>query len=115
MRIWGRQYASDGSYTWIPIETDSSGNSDYCYITALIQCFKLNLNESPFWSNYGIPAQESVMQQIAPDYYVSRIQSQYAPFFANLMISRDQTATDPTYNVNILTHQGVPIQLTIAV
>lgn len=115
MRIWGRQYANDGTYKWVAVTTDANGNNDACYITALIQCLKLNLGESPFWANYGIPAQQSVLQQIAPDYYVAKVQAQYAPFFASLIISRVTTATVPTYNVNILTHQGATVALTIAV
>lgn len=111
MRVYGR---SSKTGAWEVVQTDSAGFDDYVYITALIQCLKLNLNESPFWANWGIPAKQSVTQQIFPDFYVALIQQRYSIYFASLIISKVQNPT-PTYNVNIVTNQGVKISQDIAV
>jgi hypothetical protein len=115
MRIWGRVYSADkSSYSWVAQETDAQGNNDYVYVTNLIQVLKLSRNESPFYANYGIPAQLTLIQQIAPDLYVSQTQIQFAPFFASLTIARI-VSDPPTYRINITTNQGVPLQLIIPV
>jgi hypothetical protein len=106
MRTYGRKTNLDGSKTWIEVTTDANGYNDAVMITTLAQCLKLSINESPFYANYGINAQQSVMTQIFPDYYVQQTQQQFAPFFASLVISKVQGATSPTYNVNLVTQQG---------
>lgn len=113
-RTYGRVTNPDGSQTWQMIQADPSGNFDYGYITTLVQCLKLNLGESPFYANYGIPAQPSIMQQIFPDYYVNQIQQQFAQFFSSLVITKVNSRT-PTYNVNITTLQGTVVRFTIPV
>lgn len=114
MRIWGRVYAVDGTWTWQPVETAADGSNDYVYVTNLIQVLKLNLNESPFYANYGIPAQRTVIQQVFPDFFVSQTQAQFAPFFASLIIAKLAGPT-PRYRVNITTNQGVKINAEIPV
>ena len=113
MRTYGRIVNPDGSKTWVEVQTDSQGYNDYVWITTLIQCLKLNLGESPFYSNYGIPAHPTIVQQVFPDYYVSATQQQFSPYFANLAISRIPIST-PTYRVNITTQQGVKVATEIA-
>lgn len=115
MRVYGRTYDEYGVPTWQVVETQPNGSNDYVYVTALIQCIKLNLNESPFWADWGIPAQQSLVQQVAPDYYVALLQQRYAPYFARLTITKETGAANPTYNVSILTHSGTTIQATIPV
>ena len=110
------QELSYPNYVWTEVDTDANGFSDYVYITALIQCFRLNLNESPFWANFGIPAKTSIIQQAQPDYYVSYIQSYFAQFFASLIITKlPQPLNDPTprYNVNIVRLNGSTFQTQI--
>jgi hypothetical protein len=114
MRIWGRNYAPDGSYTWVKVEPDANGNTDYLYVTQLIQVLKLNLNESPFYADFGIPAQQSVVTQIFPDFYVNQTQTQFSARFASLTVSKVANP-EPTYNVNITTHQGTKFQAVIPV
>jgi len=111
MRVYGRNSTTQ---KWEEVQTDASGQNDYVHITALIQCLLLNLNESPFWANWGIPAQQSVVQQIFPDFYVALIQQRYAVYFASLQISKVQSYT-PTYNISIITNQGVKMQVSVAV
>ena len=120
MRIWGRVYDLDAqgraleTYEWVPVTTDPDGSNDYVYITNLIQVLKLNRQESPFFANYGIPAQLSVITQVFPDIYVFETQRQFAAFFASLIITRLQ-APDPTYRVDVTTHQGVKMAFEIPV
>ena len=104
----------DGSKTWTEVVTDANGANDYVWVTTLIQCLKLNLGESPFYANYGIPAKPSVVQQVFPDFYVARTQQQFVPHFANLVVSK-QPSTTPTYNINVTTNQGVKIAASIPV
>ncbi len=127
MRTYGRIYAlnPDGSRKrpqpagfpyWVTVQTDpATGSNSWVYVTALCQVILGNLGESPFYASYGIPAQQSIIQQIAPDLYVQRIQSQFAQFFAYLSISRVPGAGQPTYNVNATLFDGSPMSVTLTV
>lgn len=114
IRTYGRvtDQASGARY-WVQVSPDADGWSDTVYLTSLIQCFKLNWGESPFFGDWGIPAHQSVLQQIAPDYYVTLIQQRYAPFFASLQIAKVINAVEPTYTVNVLFHNGARISTTV--
>lgn len=116
MRTYGRIALTRGGAAtkWVEVQTDANGYNDAVYITALIQCLKLNLNESPFWANWGIPAKPSVVQQIAPDYYVALMQQRFSPYFASLIIARI-LSNPPTYRVNLVTQQGFRFDQVIAV
>ena len=109
MRTWGRVTNADGSKSWVEITTDANGHNDYVWLTTLCQTLLLNLGESPFHSNYGIPAQPSVIQQIIHNYYVSVTQQQFAQYFSSLQISLTNTLP-PTYQVDVTTTQGVTYQ-----
>jgi hypothetical protein len=124
LRTYARVLQPDGvTLQWVEVTTDVNGFNDWVYVTAIIQEIKLNLGESPFWGNRGIPAFPSVVQQIAPDYYMTLIQQRYAPFFLNLTIARilpnpndrlDEVARPaPTYQINITTHSGVQRAITV--
>lgn len=114
MRTYGRVYDSLGNPTWVEVNAEANGNFEYGYITTLIQVLKLEQGESPFFSNYGIPAQRAVIQQVFPDFYVTLTQQQFAPFFASLQVTKENSTT-PTYGVNIITTQGTKFQQTVAV
>lgn len=109
MRTYGRITQPDGSLKWVVIETAPDGNNDVVWLTTLIQNLKLNLGESPFYANAGIPAHNSLVQQIAPDYYVSRVQAQFSGYFASLIVAKDDAARDPTYRINVTLNNGVKI------
>jgi hypothetical protein len=126
VRTYGRVYSlnEDGSRQspqpsgfpyWVVVQTDANGFNDMVYLTTLLQVLQLNLNESPFFANYGLPDKEAVIQQVAPDYYMTRTQLLFAQFFASLIISRMQSADDPTYLVNVTTHQGVKLNAAIPI
>jgi hypothetical protein len=104
---------------WVVVETDDRGFDDMVWLTTLIQVIKLNLHESPFYSNYGIPAHESVVSQVAPDLYMNKIQQQFSQYFLSLIIRRGPDAPDergvisPTYWVSVITQYGA--RLTVVV
>lgn len=112
MRTWGRVYAEDGSYEWVKVETDPAGSDDYVWVTTLIQALLLNLGESPFYADYGIPAHPSVVQQVFPDFYVYRTQQQFSPYFASLIITKRNDPT-PTYDVALTLNNGTKVALEV--
>lgn len=91
---------------WVMVTTDENGFNDHVYLTALAQTLLLNLNESPFFANYGIPAKTSVLTQVFPDFNSIFTQQQYARFFASLLIAR-RNLPDPVYDIQCITHAGV--------
>lgn len=125
MRTYGRvpdpQSGSPDPVKWIEIQTDENGFNDYVYVTALVQELKLNLGESPFWGDRGIPAKPSVVTQVAPDYYTMLMQQRYSPFFLSITIVRQQNVYagrgmyKPVYRINITTKYGVKLNLEIPV
>jgi hypothetical protein len=125
-RVWGRVADLQGNLTWQQVTTDANGFNDLVNIVWLQQALKLNLGESPFYADWGIPAHVSAVTQVAPDYYANLTQQRFAGLFASLTISRTQgvrapspsVAPPPTYQVNIITHQGAtlpPIQVPTAI
>ena len=115
MRTWGRVTDANGNKQWTAVETDDSGDSSYVWLTTLIQTLKLGLGESPFYAQYGIPSQQSIVQQIYPDYYVNMTQQQFAGYFASLAISKVDGAANPTYNIDVVFFNGVSYQEQVAV
>jgi hypothetical protein len=116
LRIWGRTGQLDGNQggTWVAVTTDANGDNADVYLTNLAQVLKLNLNESPFWANYGIPAQQSVVTQVWPTYYSGVTQAQFAPFFASLIITPLQGTPEPVYNVVAVAQSGAVLNAVIA-
>ena len=118
MRTYGRVYDPiTKAQTWVEISTDANGGNDYVYVTALAQTLKLNLNESPFYGNFGIPARTVVAQQLQPDYYISFIQNYYAPQFASLLIAKQAQSlgnNKPVYNISAMRNNGSLYQGTVA-
>lgn len=101
---------------WVIVETAANGDNSMVYLVCLCQVLQLNLGEDPLWSNAGIPAIQAVQQGVAPDYYVSRVQSQFAPYFASLTITRStDNSGDPVYNVAVMTMQGVPLNASVPI
>ena len=116
MRTYGRTTNPDGTKTWVVVSTDpTTGSNSWVYLTALCQVLQGILGESPFFANYGIPAYQSIIQQIAPDFYVQRTQQQFAQYFASLSITRVPTASIPTYQVNATMPDGTPASVTVKV
>lgn len=114
MRTWGRVPDGSGGLKWIEIATGANGSNEEVYLTALCQVLKLNLLESPFYANYGIPQYPTVITQVFPDYYVMQIQQQYAQFFATLSISPVPNSSAPAYNIRAVTKFGTTLSAEIA-
>lgn len=115
MRTYGRINQVDGTGgQWVEVSTTPQGFDDQVYLTTLVQVLKLNLGESPFYANYGIPAYQSVMQQVIPDFYVTYTQQQFAQYFASLIVSKRPTF-QPTYDIRVTTNQGDRIDATVQV
>lgn len=112
-----RTYGRDENGKWVVIQTDATGDNSEVYISTLAQCLKLTPGESPFFADYGIPAQESVVTQVYPDFYVAKIQAQFAQFFASLAISRQPSpdGITPEYRVDIVTKNGNVLSRSVAV
>ena len=104
-RVYGRLNGA-----WVVVTTDANGYDDNVNLTWLWQCLKLSQGESPFWADWGIPAQRSIMQQIFPDYYVNLMQQRFAQYFAALQILKVPSTT-PTYSITAITQQGAKLSL----
>lgn len=115
MRTWGRVTGKNGNKEWVAVESDESGDFSYGWLTTLIQTLKLGLGESPFYAQYGIPVQQSIVQQIYPDYYVNMTAQQFAGYFASLAITKVDGAIDPTYNIDVVFRNGVSYRKQVAV
>lgn len=121
MRAWGRVRDPDtGAFIpdpvtgmlWRMVETDPiTGDNSAVYLTNLCQVFLLNLNESPFYANYGLPAQQTIMTQVNPNFYVARTQSQFSQFFAALLVSNPPANANeaPVYKISVTTFNGARI------
>lgn len=99
---------------WTKVETDANGFDDNVWLTTLMQNLKGQVNESPFFSSDGIPAQACAVSMIFPDFYVNQIQQKFAPHFQYLQITKAAGAT-PTYNIKVITHSGAVLPVTMAV
>ncbi len=115
MRTWGRVADEHGNKKWVLVEQDDSGDFSYGWLTTLIQTLKLGLGESPFYAQYGIPAQQSIVQQIYPDYYVNMTQQQFSGYFASLAISKVSGAQNPTYRIDVVFFNGASYRQDVAV
>ena len=115
MRTYGRTGQVNGAGgTWVEVDLDANGYADNIMLTTLVQTLKLNLGESPFFGSSGIPAQQSIVTQVFPDFYAAQTQQQFAPNFASLVISRVQGSFPPVYSVTAVCHSGAILTTTVA-
>jgi hypothetical protein len=96
------------------VQTDANGYDDNVQLTTLCQALKLNLGESPFYSNLGLPQYQTIVTQTFPDFYVQQIQQQFAQYFASLVIVRVPGSFPPQYNVSAICHSGALLNATVA-
>lgn len=110
MRTYGRNQYGE----WVEVGTDDNGFNDAVYLTTLVQCLKLSPEESPYFSQYGIPAVPSVIQQIIPTFYVNQLQRYFQPYFSSLQVA--VTSIDPpVYAISAITKSGSKIITEVAV
>ena len=114
MRVYGRTTNEEGVQTWVTVETDPNGHNDMVNLTWLAQVLKLNLNESPFYANWGIPQIPTIVSQVFPDYYVMQTQQQFRGIFASLSMYRVPASFPPEYNVQIMTQYGAILSTVVA-
>ena len=117
MRTYGRTPTNSGPQ-WVEVDTDANGFNDAVYATTFCQVLLLNLGESPFYGNYGIPAQQSVFTQIHPDFYMIMAQQQFSQYFAALTVAKVPKAPNSSelvYNVAITTQQGYQLNASVPV
>lgn len=108
MRTYGR---IEGA--WVEVKTSPDGDDSQIWLTTLCQTLKLNRNESPFYANYGIPAQEAVQQQLYPDLYMAQTQEQFTQYFVSLSLAK-LPAMKPTYRIVAVTPKGALIDAQVA-
>jgi hypothetical protein len=114
MRTYGRD---PDTGKWAVVETDANGDDTNVWITTLAQALKLIPGESPFFADYGIPAEDSIISQIYPDFYVARMQVQFAQYFSSLAISRGISADGitPLYKIDAVAKNGAILSRTAAI
>jgi hypothetical protein len=122
MRTYGRiRDTLTGAKTWVEVTTDPGGFNDMVYLTTLAQVCKLNLGESPFWADWGIPAHASVLTQIPPDFYMALIQQRFSQYFLSLIMMRMPNAIDatgrpaPYYAIRAITNIGAVLTVNVPV
>lgn len=115
MRNYWRVKNSAGTLTWIEVDTDANGFNDLVYLSNLTQVLQLEQGESPLYGQFGIAAQQSIIQQVWPDFSVSQTQQQFAPYFANLQISKVQNPNppEPTYNIFVIAYSGANLNVNL--
>jgi len=120
MRAWGRIPGPDPTqpyspenprFLWVPAVTDDTGDNSAVWLTNLVQVLRLNYGESPFYGNWGIPAHQSVVSQVAPDAFVQLTAQRFAPYFAALRVARLAGAPEPTYAINVTLYSGRSLYL----
>ena len=118
MRTYGRVPVDPldpkGPQRWVVVTTDANGYDDAVWLTTLAQSLKLNLSESPFYAQYGIPAKQSVLQQVMPDFNVAFTQQRFSQYFATLLVTK-LDSPDPVYNISVTTHAGAKLSGSVPV
>lgn len=125
MRTWGRVPVDSSNtatasgffrvggvpqaYEWVEVVTDANGQNDAVWLTTLAQTLQLGLGEDPIFGNYGIPAQQSVVTEVLPDYYVTLTQQLFASYFLSLTITRLASVPSPFYQVDVLANPGAAL------
>jgi hypothetical protein len=103
------------------VTTDANGFNDMVWLTTLAQCCKLNLGESPFFADWGIPAYASVVTQIHPTFYMTLMQQRFSGYFMNLQIQINEDSFDadgrpaPFYTFFVLTNYGAQLAIEVPV
>jgi len=120
MRVWARKYTSSTNYTWVAVETDLNGFNDGVYLSAFCQVLQLQPQESPFYSEYGVPSIQAVQSQLIPDSSVYFMQSKYSQYFISLQVTPGHQydangALTPIYNVNAITNSGAFISAVVPI
>lgn len=112
-RVWGRVYAEDGTYTWVPVTPAANGDQSALNLTWLIQVLLLNKGESPLNADWGIAGQQDVQTQTQPDNDVALTQQRFSQYFASLQVGK-VSANPPTYNISAIGLSGAVYNTSVA-
>lgn len=106
MRVWTRQHQPDGTQQWKSVDNKQAS------IAWLQNALLLQLGESHFWADWGLPVTQNIVTQIWPDYYVNLTQNRFSDYFASLRITHDSTSTEdnPVYQVAAIFPDGTTYQ-----
>jgi hypothetical protein len=115
MRNYWRVQNSAGELVWATASTDANGLNDLVFFTNLLQVLSLEQGESPLFANVGIAAQQSILQQVWPDFSVAQTQQLFSPYFASLTISKVQNPVpdEPTYDIFVIAHSGANLNVNL--
>lgn len=115
-RVWGRVHSNPGASTdtrtWKAFET-TNGSDDQPNVIWLQNALLLRTNESPFYADWGIPVQQTLITQVLPDYYTALTQRRFSQYFASCIISR-QSSMAPNYAVSVVTKTGFTFNQTLS-
>lgn len=102
MGIWTRQYQPDGTRRWVSVRDNQA------IIAWLQNALLLQLGESPFWADWGLPVTQMLVTQVWPDYYVHMTKQRFEDYFTSLRITRDtaQDSAEPSYTISALFADG---------
>ena len=102
---------------WYEVDVDANGFYDDIWLTTMAQVLASQLNESPFFPQYGIPSIDSITSRTHPDYWISKVKAQFAQYFTAISIVKtvDITNDTPAYNIDVLKLNGSAASVTIRV
>ena len=111
MRTYGR--GTDGK--WYQVNIDVNGKDDDIWLTTMAQVCASELEESPFFPSYGLPARASIVGRTHPDFFISRIREQFSKYFTSISIVKtiDITNNAPTYHIDVQKQNGSAASVTI--
>ncbi|KMQ89824.1 hypothetical protein RF55_10509 [Lasius niger] len=104
-RVWARtgQPDQDGKRKWISVSDNTA------ILTWLQQAVLLQLGESPFWVDWGLPVIGFLSQGIYPDLYMQKTKERFQPYFLNVNINRnipDNPEDQIAYTVTAIPYPG---------
>ena len=115
MRVYGRTIDNTrpnaNFYKWQVVQDDD----DNIRLTHLIQVLQMDIQESPFYSNWGMPVANALITGVLSDVAINNTINQFAQYFAALQITRG-ISNDPKeiyYQVDVVLKNGKNVTLDV--
>ncbi|QDH14162.1 hypothetical protein E3E12_08125 [Formicincola oecophyllae] len=106
MRVWTRQWQPGGKRRWVA----TTGNQ--ALIAWLQNALLLELGESPFHVDWGIPVTNSLVTRIWPTFYLEQTVGRFRDYFASLQVAptagADTENGPPDYTISAIFTDGTP-------
>jgi hypothetical protein len=80
-------------------------------VTIVKHELQLRVGESPFFADAGIPAEDSIITQQEPDYFVNQVKARYQSKFNRFDISKI-SGNPLVYNIALTTKNNQTVNLT---